>query len=169
MAKAKRGRPSKFTEELAGEICQGIIEGKSTREICSAEDMPAQSTVFKWLTEKSDFSKQYALAKELQAEQMAEEILYIADDGTNDFVERQNKDGSTYTAFDSEHVQRSKLRIDARKWLMSKMLPKKYGDRQQIEHTGSNGWADVLQSVAGTARPVPGQLPSGPPTNGAGH
>lgn len=129
---AQQGRPSSFTQEYADAICAGIIEGKSIQEICSADDMPAKSTVFKWLNDIEGFSDQYAQAKELQAEQMAEEILHIADDGTNDFVTRKNKDGSDYVAFDHEHVQRSKLRVDARKWLMSKMLPKKYGDRQQI-------------------------------------
>jgi hypothetical protein len=55
---------------------------------------------------------------------MADELLEIADDATNDFVERQNKDGHTSKVFDAEHVQRSRLRVEARKWLLSKALPK---------------------------------------------
>jgi hypothetical protein len=67
----------------------------------------------------------------LRAERMAEEILDIADDGSNDWIERE-QDGRTVIVADHEHIQRSKLRVDARKWLMAKMLPKKYGDRTTI-------------------------------------
>ncbi len=80
---------------------------------------------------------QYARAKELQAEYLLGEIFEIADDGTNDWMERQRQDGSV--AVDHEHIQRSKLRVDTRKWAMSKMAPKKYGERVAMEHSGPDG------------------------------
>ena len=80
---------------------------------------------------------QYARAKELQAEYLLGESVEIADDGTNDWMERQRQDGSV--AVDHEHIQRSKLRVDTRKWAMSKMAPKKYGERVAMEHSGPDG------------------------------
>ena len=71
---------------------------------------------------------------------MAEDILDIADDGTNDWMEKQDSEGSAAGwSFNGEHVQRSKLRVDARKWLMSKMKPKKYGEKVSQEITGKDG------------------------------
>jgi hypothetical protein len=126
------GRPSSYTPEMAAEICERLSEGQSLREICRADDMPGKSTVMRWLAERAEFRDQYARAREIQADHFADEILEIADDGTNDWVERKNADGSTYETINQDHVQRSRLRIDARKWLMSKMVPKKYGDKQTL-------------------------------------
>lgn len=106
------------------------------RSICRDPDMPALSSVFLWLTKHPVFSEQYAKASEERAEAMFEEMFEIADDGTNDWMERQNKDGSTDVAYNAEHVQRSRLRVDTRKWALSKMLPKKYGDKMEVEHSG---------------------------------
>lgn len=134
------GRPTIFTPELALEICSKLAEGISLREICRAEDMPNASTVHAWvLNDVNGFSKQYETARSIQAENLFDEILDIADDGTNDWTTRQNYDGSTSEALNAEHVQRSRLRIDARKWYLSKVLPKKYGDKVSAEVTGADG------------------------------
>jgi hypothetical protein len=94
------------------------------------------STVFKWIRTIPEFSQQYDKAKAESADSLAEEILDIADDGTNDWMERNGKDGEKQTVFNTEHVQRSRLRVDARKWIASKLKPKKYGDKTEVEHTG---------------------------------
>lgn len=108
------------------------------RSVCSCEGMPCLSTVFKWLRENDGFSQQYARAKQESADAMSEEMLDIADDGTNDWMERHGKDGASLGyEYNGEHVQRSRLRIDTRKWLASKLKPKRYGDR--LEHTGPDG------------------------------
>lgn len=133
---ADTGRPSTYTQELADNICEQLALGNSMRTVCAADDMPAMSTVFKWLRENEGFSEQYARAKQESADYMAEELLEIADDGTNDYIEKERADGSTYTALDSEHVQRSRLRVDTRKWLMSKMKPKKYGEKLDLTTDG---------------------------------
>lgn len=101
--------------------------------------MPAQSTVYLWLESKPDFSEQYATSRDCGLDAMAEETLEIADDGTNDWMKRQNKDGSTVDVVDSEHINRSRLRVDTRKWYLSKLAPKRYGERLQHEHSGPNG------------------------------
>lgn len=99
----------------------------------------------RWLHIHSEFRDQYARAREAQAEHWADEIIEISDDGTNDWTERQNKDGSTYEAIDSEHINRSRLRVDTRKWLMARMAPKKYGDKVTQEVTGGDGGPLVVR------------------------
>jgi len=130
MPKKARGRRSKYTKATAEQICSYIIQGYTLRNIEAQEGMPHKATMLRWLAgNRGDFRDQYAMAKELQADLMAEEIIDIADDGTNDWVERKRVDGSTYTALDNEHIMRSTLRVNTRKWTMSKLIPKKYGER----------------------------------------
>lgn len=130
------GRPSTYTQELADTMCQQIGMGYSMRKVCEQPKMPAMSTFFKWLREHEEFSKQYARATEERAEAMAEDILDIADDGTNDVKIVTGKGGTEYYATDNDVIQRSKLRVETRKWLMAKMKPKKYGDKIDVTSDG---------------------------------
>jgi len=132
-----------YTQELADEICSLFSEGKSMRYICELEGMPSKQTLFNWFRTKTGFVDQYARAKEESADAFADDILGIADDSTNDYMEKKNNDGSTYEALNSENIQRSRLRIDSRKWLASKLKPKKYGDKIQTEHSGNVGLTDL--------------------------
>ena len=99
----------------------------------SEHKMPVMSTVQLWISTDEQLSGIYARGKVKQADYMAEEILSIADDATNDYMAVMNADGSERDVLNSEHVQRSRLRIDSRKWLMSKLIPKKYGDRLALD------------------------------------
>lgn len=130
-------RPSSFTPEMGDMICEAIADGRSLRSICDADDMPSKSTVFKWLAEREEFSDQYARAREAAGDAMADDMLDIADDGRNDWM-AQRDDGGEVTGWreNGEALRRSALRIDARKWLASKLQPKKYGDKTQLEHSG---------------------------------
>lgn len=134
-----QGRPSDYSEEIATDICALIIEGYTLRQIEAKEGFPSKTTICRWLASNTEFRDQYARAREHQAECMADDILDISDDGSNDWVERENSDGTTYEAINHEHISRSKLRVDSRKWLMSKFAPKKYGDKVTNEHTGADG------------------------------
>lgn len=118
---AKRGRPTKYSKELAARICNQLSEGISLRTVCLADDMPTKTTVFTWLQNDKDFLGQYARAKEESADAMAEDILDIADE-TNKVIKSgaEKKSGA--------YAQAQRLRVDTRKWIMSKMKPKKYGD-----------------------------------------
>lgn len=133
-AAPKNGRPSLFTQELADTICERIADGESLRKICREDSFPNKATVFKWLAADKSFSDQYARARECQADSMADDILDISDDGSNDSY--TDDEGRTRT--DHDVIARSRLRVDARKWLASKMAPKKYGDRiiqdQNVRH-----------------------------------
>ena len=93
-------------------------------------------------------AQQYARARDFGYEILADEILEIADDGTNDWMERQQRNGSIETVTNKDHLERSRQRIDARKWLLSKALPKKYGDKQTIDGKFSVDWAVVAQEAA---------------------
>jgi hypothetical protein len=127
----KTARPtgsSKYSPEIVDHICAEIVVGKSMREICRASDMPDMRTVFRRLAAHSEFQQVYARARQAQPGYLAEEIFEIADDGKNDQIERQ--DGSA--AVNNEAIQRSRLRVDARKWLMSKAGPEKYGEKREI-------------------------------------
>lgn len=137
-ARKKTGRPSKLSPELTEEICRRIASGQSLRGVCLADDMPDVRTAMRWACDNEEFRHQYARACSERADAMAEELLEIADDGRNDFMEREDPDNPGYT-FNGEHVQRSKLRVDARKWLLAKMAPKKYGDKIQTEVSGPDG------------------------------
>lgn len=125
-------RPTKYSLELADEICSQLSDGISLRTVCLAENMPGKTTVFRWLRTNEEFRDQYEIAKQECADSYADEIIEIADDSTNDYMDKQNKDGSTYQALNSENIQRSRLRVDARKWIASKLKPKKYGDKTTL-------------------------------------
>lgn len=144
-----RGRPSKFDPEIAQAICERLASGVSLREICRTEGMPPESTVRGWaIDDVQGFSAHYARAREAQLETWADEIIEIAEDGSNDWIERKGKDGEVVdTVLDHEHVTRSRLRIDTRKWLMSKLAPKKYGEKIETTHQGPGGGPIVISST----------------------
>lgn len=155
--KPKLGRPSTFTQELADDICALLAEGKSMRTVCHDDGMPSMSSVFKWLRENDEFSQQYTRAKAESADAMVEEMNDIADDGTNDWMEKFDKDGNNIGwQLNGEHVQRSKLRIETRKWLAAKLKPKKYSEKLDLNHgvQPDNPLMSLLQQVSGTALPV---------------
>jgi hypothetical protein len=114
------GRPSKYTKALAARICERMCEGESLRKICADPKMPHMATVLRWVgseaEDKAGFREQYARAREAQADKFADELVDIADEGTN------------------ENANIIRLRMDARKWAASKLAPKKYGDKQTTEH-----------------------------------
>lgn len=140
------GRPSSFTQETADAICRRISDGESLRQVCRDEGMPDKVTVLRWLDAHEAFRTQYARAREALMDHFADEILEIADDSTNDWIERENRAGGTYQAVDVEAIQRAKLRVESRQWLMAKCAPKKYGDKQQINAT-VDGTINVVTGV----------------------
>ena len=150
-AKHPGGRPCEFTQETADAICERLAKGESLRSICRDEDMPSRDAVFDWIEKFPEFSDQYAKARDVGIDNMADECLTIADDGTNDWVEKFDKDGaSAGYMLNTEHVQRSRLRVDTRKWYLSKLAPKRYGER--LEVTGAGGKDLIPESDSEIAR-----------------
>lgn len=127
-----------YTEEMAIAICERIADGESLKSICDDDNMPARSTVFKWLAENETFSDMYARSREEQADAIFDEVLEIADDGRNDWMERRGEEDAGWVT-NGENIQRSRLRIDARKWMAGKLRPRKYGDKLELEHGGKDG------------------------------
>jgi hypothetical protein len=149
------GHPSLFTTELGDEICNRIADGESLRAICAEVEMPDKATVFRWLLAEGhkDFSNQYSRARGIQADVLFDEIHQIADTpqkGTKT-VRRGEGDNSTVETTEADMIEHRRLQIDARKWLIGKMAPKKYGDKQVHEHGGPNGGPITLEALL-TAR-----------------
>lgn len=136
--KARPLRPARmsmaeFSQELFDKICERIADGESLRTICIDDDMPNKATVFRWLAANEALSDQYARARETQADAIFDEILDIADNAANDWMERNGSEDEGWQV-NGEHLQRSRLRIDARKWMAGKLRPKRYGDKLEIDN-----------------------------------
>jgi hypothetical protein len=118
MPMANPGRPSAYTAEVAAEICRRLAEGESLTSICKDDHMPARSTVTAWyIDNREGFSEQYAKARDIGLDVMADQVMGIADSS-------------------GEDVQRDRLRFDARRWYLSKLAPKRYGDK--VIHAGDS-------------------------------
>lgn len=153
----KIGRPlgGGYTADEKLDICRRVCSyvattTRSISSICGGQDtgIPIEPRTFWVWMEEDDrlmpemqlgLSEMYYRAKEFQAEVAVDEINEIADDGRNDWMERIGRDGEPVLAVDKEHIARSKLRVDARKWAAVKLRPKRFGDRQEIEHSGTVG------------------------------
>lgn len=142
---AKMGRPTLYSDELASEICRRIVEGESLTRICKDDDMPNVSSVYLWLFKHKDFSNQYALAREDQADTYSDQIVDIGEEVPMMVI--TDEDGKVTKRIDPAGVNRNRLRVDARKWVAAKLKPKKYGDRQvlagdpeaplEVKHSGT--------------------------------
>ena len=136
---AKKGRPTAYSKSVAIEICDRLAGGESLVAICKDAHMPSRSTVMLWVAENRDnFSDMYDKACEARFWFHADELLDIADDARNDFMERHDPQGNCIGYVQNgEAVNRSRLRVDTRKWLLSKMLPK-FSDKQVVSVVSEN-------------------------------
>ena len=112
----KKGRPTTFTQQLADQICERMANGQTLRAVCRDIDLPP-STVIEWTMNNKTFSEQYTQARQKQADSYADMILD--------------------EAFNSHDAQIGRLRVDALKWVASKLAPKRYGDKVEVEQTGT--------------------------------
>lgn len=128
------GRPTTYSTELGQIICDWVAQGRSLVRLCKQEGMPARRTVMQWLERHEEFAHKYAQAKQEGMDAMFEEMLEIADDGTNDVIDADGK-----LIVQKDVVARSKLRVDTRKWALARLAPRKYGDRVITEVTGADG------------------------------
>ena len=126
-------RPTLRTPELEDDILSRIACGESLRAICSEEAYPNVATVIRWLAADEAFAHRYARAREMQAEVLADQMLEIADDGTNDWMAKRDKDGNLVGwQLNGEAVARSKLRLEQRRWYAEKLRPKVYGAKVAV-------------------------------------
>jgi hypothetical protein len=141
-------RPTSRTPAVEKRIIDGLCDGTPLRALCREDGMPNWRTVYDWIAADADLAARIAHARDLGYDAIAEDVLDIADDGTNDYVERKRQDGSLDTVLDSEHVQRSKLRIETRLKLLAKWNPKKYGDKQTVDVGNKDGESLKVESNA---------------------
>lgn len=134
-ASAKKGRPTKYNDTLAKEICDTIASSsKGTKKLCFEHShWPCQDTLFTWLKAYPEFSEQYALAKIFQVELLVDEILEISDDSSQD--QHVNELGALVP--NPPAINRARLKVDTRKWLACKLIPKVYGNKIGIENDSS--------------------------------
>ena len=121
--KKKAGRPSVYSKKVVKELCTRLGNGENLNQICSDSHMPGRATVNEWvIKDKRGFAAKYARARNMGLDWMADNLLDIADDGSNDWIGDTGK-------VNHENINRSRLRVDARKWYLSKLAPKRYGDK----------------------------------------
>jgi transposase-like protein len=135
--KNKGGRPTKYSPELADKICERIATSSDgVHKVAESLEIGA-STCFEWLDKHPEFADKYARAKERQADFMVQEMIEIADDASRDEKIIQ-KNGSTTVVENTEWTNRSKLRVETRKWLAGKLRPKVYGDSLKLQGDKEN-------------------------------
>jgi hypothetical protein len=126
------GRPTKYCDDIADEICERIVKGESLYSITSDAHMPSVATVYRWLQKHEDFRELYTRAREDQADTLADQIIAIADENP-ETVPIYDKDGNLIEyRVDSALIAYQKNRIEARKWTAAKLKPMKYGEKQII-------------------------------------
>ena len=129
--KLKRGRPNLYTRPLANKICALIADNRSLRTICKKPELPSMGTVLTWLRDKPDFLTQYARARSEQAEAIYEDIGDIEADLRAGVIDPNT----------------ARVLIDSHKWRAGKMRPKKYGERQIIEHAAGDNIMGLVATM----------------------
>ncbi len=143
------GRPTKYTEEMAELICERVAtHDMGLRRLTDMyDDMPDKVTINIWRRKHEKFRSQYAQAKCEQLEFLTEDILEIADDSRNDWMETLGDDKPLGYKVNGDHIQRAKLRVDTRKWLASKLAPKIYGDRLAAQDNSPSETLSKIQAL----------------------
>ncbi len=133
-----RGRPTKRTPEIEHAILEGLRQGIPLGRLCKTrKDLPDRGTVSAWREADEEFHRKVTLARARGCDALAEESLDIADDGSNDYMEKLMADGTMRRVIDTEHVQRSKLRIDTRLKLAAVWNHAEYGAKSSVDVSGT--------------------------------
>jgi hypothetical protein len=146
----QEGRPSLYTEAVTSEIIRKLNSGYTLRQIAQHDGMPSERTILRWVERYPEFCQAYTQARITRSWLWADEIIDIADDSVNDWVTRERRNGSTYEAVDREAIERARLRIESRKWLISRYLSHVFGDKlgheggdTPVQHVIEGGWMRV--------------------------
>ncbi len=131
----RRGRPTKYTPELAEGILERLSSGESLTSICAAEEMPKRTTVVKWQGQHDTFATLYARARVAYADAIFDEAIEIADDASGDWTTR-TKNGEEIRVVDHENIQRARLRVETRLKAAAKINPAKYGEKLDVNMSG---------------------------------
>lgn len=141
-------KPSVDDAEAIARLCGLIAGGMSMAEACGRDDCPSRTAVYQRMAADEGFRTIIARAREAQAHHWADEIITISDDSRNDFITRQTPAGEEVMV-NHEHISRAKLRVDSRKWLLARLLPKQYGDHIEAPGTAENPLTVLVREVQG--------------------
>lgn len=131
-------RPSRMTPSCLDEIIDRVSFGEIIRNISKDEHMPGYSTIWGWIRDNEAFAERYYKAKAFATNVMGEDILSIADDGSNDVHTVYDKYGNPQKEVNQEIVKRSEIRIKARQWLMERMNSTKWNERVMAGEAGAS-------------------------------
>ena len=158
-----------FSNELFAEICRRMAnDGQTLRQICRSEGMPDRSTFYDWVDADPKLADLYARARDRLIEYWSDDTIEISDDSTNDYMKRKASTGGGRSDIDGEleqelvpnheNINRARLRVDTRKWLMAKLMPRKYGDQLKIDQKtelGLSGSAvELLDAISANNRRI---------------
>jgi hypothetical protein len=136
-------RVPEFNQDIADTLCQRIAAGETLRKICEEMAMPDVSTVLKWQRDNPRFVLQYHRARIEQTRTWADQIIELADDNTNDIKTITRKSGKEAQVTDREAIERTKLRIWTRQWLMGKTNRAEFGEGSTDPQTGTPALIDA--------------------------
>lgn len=128
-----RGRPPMvYRPEVGEEICNLLAQSSESLEkiLERHPHLPGKSTIYKWKFSQPDFAEKYANARRSQADNLVVECLAICEDDSQDLI--QTAEGIKPNM---ARIARDRLKVDTIKWIACKLMPKVYGDKQQIEHS----------------------------------
>ncbi len=147
--------PAEWMPKILARMAGLDGEARSLNRICKEPGVPSKGVVLAWVKADPDLADQYAHARAQLMASYAEDIVDIADDNSRDTYEVEDRHGNVREIVDHDVVQRSKLRIEARKWLLSKVGPKVYRDKppavvdqSQHIHLGGDALADLAKDPA---------------------
>lgn len=159
-----RGIPSRYTRVLAKRIYDGLCTGRTLLDICSEPGMPSDRAVRDWVARDRDgFAARFYQARDFGYLSIADEMMEIADDGRNDWMERGAASGKVRFVFNRENVARSRVRLMARCWLLSKMLPRRLGNTFSL-----SAQPETDDRPSGVAKFIAARNGTPPPGDGAG-
>ena len=133
------GYSAEKRKELQEKILELLMKGEHLTGICKRKDLPSLDCVYSWLRKDKEFAERYSFSREVAAQIMCDEIIEIADDSGDDWI-----DGWDGRKLNRDAIERSRLKIDARKWTLAKMMPRKFGNQASIEVTGRDGGAITM-------------------------
>lgn len=134
-----------FSREVFDSICEKLAEGRSLRSICREDDMPSIGTFLRRVDEQPELAEHYARARALCIDALAEDILDIAD--TPQMGQKSVSKATGLEITEGDMIEHRRLQVDARKWLLAKMAPKKYGDKVEQTIQGPGGSAVQIEKI----------------------
>ena len=136
-----------YRTEVAAQICARIANGTSLSKVCRDKEMPSRPTFFEWVAAHPELAEMYRIAIQCRAHGIFEEILEIADT-PQEGVKIKESDKNGLEKMTGDMIDHRRLRVDARKWILARMDPTRYGDRVSTELTGKDGGPVQLENAA---------------------